>query len=128
MTDLVLAYWDFWRTAVPYSGGYLPVFPEQTVPTGTDLPYLTYSLTRNDAFEQTIDTVRVWSRSTNIQQLSGFLDSVAEIVPHGGVVLDIPGKGSLWLMRGTPFIQRQPSDETDIQTWYVNIIVRSYIL
>lgn len=131
MTSLGKLYFDFWSKAVPLGDGFLPIHLEDMIPSNTPFPYLTYSLTRNDMFENGLDQVRIWTHSQNIIQLSSFLDSVAEAVPHQGVVLELPdGNGALWLMRGTPFQQRQPmpEDEPGIQVGYVNIATRSYIL
>ena len=114
---------------VPYSGRHLNAYPEALVPHDAELPYLTYTLTRSDFLTDTIGTIRVWSRSTNLTQLFGFLDYVDKAIPFQGVRLSIPDEnGELIIYRGTPFVQRQPTDESDIQVGYVNLQIRNHYL
>ena len=131
MTDLATLYFSFWSTAIPFGNSHLPVFLEQLVPVGQSLPYLTYTLSRNEAFENGLDVVRVWTRSTSVAPLMALLDHVEVAMPHGGRTLTLPnGKGAIRLFRGQPFIQRQPmpDGEADIQVGYVNIETRSWML
>lgn len=128
MVDLVTAYWEFWSTAIPYDGGYLTIYPEYTVPVNAPLPYLTYTITRNDMFVNGLDQVRIWTRSTNIRQLSELSGYLEQKIPRSGVSIIIPNNnGAIMLYRGDPFIQRQPMDEVDLQVAYINIIVNNYM-
>lgn len=128
MTEYARMYYDFWSKAIPHAGGYLPAYPEHTVPANTQFPYITYTLAQNNMFDEWLDQVRVWTRSDNIGQLSEFLAYVAEAVPFDGMMLYLPDRsGALCLYRGTPFMQIQPVDDPDIKVGYVNIETRSYI-
>ena len=130
MTDLIATYYEFWNTAVTFEDGYLPFFNEQLIPTETPFPYGTFSASRNDAFANGLDIVRIWTKSTNLMQLSELLDRIETAIPNSGVTLFLPeSKGALRLFRGLPFIQRQPMPEVerDIQVGYINVETRSYI-
>ena len=130
MTELILAYFNFWSTAIPFGDGFLNFYNEQLVPTNTPFPYGTFTVNRNDMFINGIDPIRIWTRSTNLLQLATLLDGVDKAIPNSGVMLTLPeNKGAVRLFRGTPWQQRQPlpDGEQDIQVGYVNVETRSFI-
>jgi len=138
MTKLAMLYRQFWSTAIPFGNGYLPAFPEYTVASDTPFPYLTYTITQNDVFRQGLEQVRIWTRSANIGELAEFSDRVEAVIPTGGVILKLMSQlrcrtqsdnaGCIYINRGTPFIQRQPMDDHDLQVGYVNLIIQTLYL
>ena len=129
MTDLLKLYWNFLSKAIPFGGGFLKAFPETTVDKDEPLPYLTYSVSKGDFLQPTLNVIRIWTRSTNLMQLAGFTDSLDKAIPHGGVRLFLPdNKGGVYIVRGNPWTQPQPMDEADIRVSYSNVIIQSFIL
>jgi len=127
MIDVAELYYDFWSKAVPFGAGFLDAYPENTVSPDTPLPYITYTVGIGDFLEEELHTARIWTRSSNIRQLMEFIEHIDKAVPQSGVLLKLPdGKGSLMFSRGTPWTQRQPVNEMDLQVGYINVVVRSY--
>ncbi|MCL2055885.1 MAG: hypothetical protein FWH02_01530 [Oscillospiraceae bacterium] len=143
MTEIMNLYHSFWNNIVPHKSvfsDFLLAFPEGNVPLelfdGTrnvplQPPYITYTLSDTAFFGGTLETARIWTRSKNILQVSGFTDYVKAAIPHGGIVLSLPdNKGSLYIRRPTPptkFCQLQPMDESDIKVMYITLEVENYI-
>lgn len=142
MFDLMATYANFLSNIIDFDSDFgekLPFFPENAVPLqfpnkqgdmqSMVMPYGTYAIARTDMFTSGIHAIRIWSRSSSITQLMQLLDGVENAVPRSGVRLSLPeNKGTISIYRGDPFIQRQPSDETDIQIGYVNLEIRNYVL
>lgn len=129
MTELITAYYDFLSTAVPHGFGYLQFYPENAVPVDAVMPYGTYTITRNDMFQSGLDQIRLWSRSTGLNQVAGFMDSIDKAIPHGGIRMELEnGRGAIAIYRGQPFMQLQPTDQIDLRIAYINVEIHNYIL
>lgn len=131
MDELLLAYFSFWSKAIPWSGsstGYLPVFPRMTVPSGQQMPFLTYDITDHGMLQNGLDDIFLWTRGTSLQQYSQFSSSIRQAIPQNGVVLRLDNnKGAVMLSRGTPFFQAYPQEDGAIKAGRGLIQVNSYI-
>ena len=127
MTVLAKCYYEFLNQILPaYLEGNVPLKISGDL---IDPPYITYTFSRADMFQQSLEQVRIWTYSSSMNELLGYLDIIENLVSYGGVLIDLDGgKGSMWIKRGTPFIQRQPMDETNLMVGYVNLIVQSLIM
>lgn len=95
-----------------YSGFGLPAYDENTVPEGSALPYITYSVSTDSIGNMVILSASLWYRSTSWAAIQDKADEIAATLGHGGKIIKIDN-GYLWLVKGSPFAQRmsEPSDK-----------------
>lgn len=116
--DKSQAVFNFWNTFD------LPVYDEQTVPTGSEkppMPYLTYSTVLDSEGNMVQLNASLWYRSTSWAAISKKAEEISKRITAGGTVIKIDG-GYVWLCRGTPFAQRMAdTTDTDIRRIYINV-------
>ena len=103
-----------------WSGFGLTAYDENSVPDGTAMPYITYSVT-TDAIENTaMLTGSLWYWSSSWEDISKKADDISMALKDG-VVIELD-RGYAYLYRGTPFAQRM-SDEADdmVKRIYFNV-------
>ena len=95
-----------------YSGFSLPAYDENTVPEGSALPYITYSVSTDSIGNMVILSASLWYRSTSWAAIQDKADEIAAALGYGGKIIKIDN-GYLWLTKGSPFAQRmsEPSDK-----------------
>lgn len=95
-----------------YSGFSLPAYDENTVPEGSALPYITYSVSTDSIGNMVILSASLWYRSTSWAAIQDKADEIAADLGYGGKIIKIDN-GYLWLVKGSPFAQRmsEPSDK-----------------
>lgn len=95
-----------------YSGFSLPAYDENTVPEGSALPYITYSVSTDSIGNMVILSASLWYRSTSWAAIQDKADEIAAAIGYGGKIIKIDN-GYLWLTKGLPFAQRmsEPSDK-----------------
>lgn len=95
-----------------YSGFGLPAYDENTVPEGSALPYITYSVSTDSIGNIVILSASLWYRSTSWGAIQDKADEIAADLGYGGKIIKIDN-GYLWLVKGSPFAQRmsEPSDK-----------------
>ena len=95
-----------------YSGFSLPAYDENTVPEGSALPYITYSVSTDSIGNIVILSASLWYRSTSWVAIQDKADEIAADLGYGGKIIKIDN-GYLWLTKGSPFAQRmsEPSDK-----------------
>ena len=95
-----------------YSGFGLPAYDENTVPEGSALPYITYSVSTDSIGNMVILSASLWYRSTSWGAIQDKADEIAAAIGYGGKMIKIDN-GYLWLVKGSPFAQRmsEPSDK-----------------
>lgn len=95
-----------------YSGFGLPAYDENTVPEGSALPYITYSVSTDSIGNMVILSASLWYRSTSWGAIQDKADEIAADLGYGGKIIKIDN-GYLWLVKGSPFAQRmsEPSDK-----------------
>ena len=95
-----------------YSGFSLPAYDENTVPEGSALPYITYSVSTDSIGNMVILSASLWYRSTSWGAIQDKADEIAAAIGYGGKIIKIDN-GYLWLVKGSPFAQRmsEPSDK-----------------
>lgn len=120
-SELYTSMYQFWNKV-------LPAWPSNTVPTGTALPYLTYTPVSSEWGTSTLGTAIIWSRSSSFRTATEAADKVEALIPAVvGTKIPLTG-GGLWIKRGTPFIQHYPQEDPDEKAIYINYEVRSYIV
>ena len=95
-----------------YSSFGLPAYDENTVPDGSELPYITYSVSTGSIGNLIVLSASLWYRSTMWGAIQDKADEIAAAIGYAGKTIKIDN-GYLRLMLGSPFSQRmsEPSDD-----------------
>ena len=106
---------DFW------SSFDLPAYDTHSVPAGTKLPYLTYSVSVGAIDEPVFMSVSLWYRSDSWAEIDSKANEIEARLGTGGEVLKLDN-GRLFLFRGTPFARRlNDMNDTKIKQIFINI-------
>lgn len=96
-------------------------YPEYSVPDSAVLPYITYTLQESSWDEMGMLQMRLWSGSTSYDTINSKIDEITESVTPGRYVLT--DSGGLYIYKGSPWCQYQPSDEPNLKIAYLNFNV-----
>lgn len=103
----------FWK-GFSYDGEPVKAFLSGHVPSGTAFPYITYDVSKGDAFSGNVLTAFVWCKSTDANvQRAEILDLIADAIPHGGRKLAFDG-GYAVLYRNAADFQSLYDDPEDV--------------
>lgn len=105
----------FW-SQFTFDGKPVPAYYAGMVPNNAEFPYITFSVSRGDAFSQGINTAFVWFRRKNgespLPKCAAVLDEIAEAIPRSGVLLKADD-GRVALYRNGPDWQTYIQDAED---------------
>lgn len=105
-----------------FASGYgWEAFPEYGVPKGAEFPYITYTLQ-----EEQWDTVgmlqmRLWYKGSDYNTINEKVDEISQDIESGKEIMT--DSGILYIYKGSPWCQIQPSDEKDLKIYYLNFNV-----
>ena len=106
-----------------FSGFELPVYEENTVPTGAnapELPYITYA-TATSGFDNDVQiSASLWYKVFSWADADRKVAEINTALAHGGKMIPYTG-GALWIRRGTPFAQHMADDDDTIRRIYLNL-------
>ena len=103
-----------------WAGFGIRAYDENTVPTGAELPYITYAA-RQGYWGQTVAlTASIWYRDMSWSSITAKAEQIGDALAHGGLFVRFDG-GILWLRRGTPFAQRMSDEDPAIRRIYLNV-------
>ena len=126
MTNTAKALNAFW------SSFGLPAYPEDNVPERTadgrplSPPYITYALIEPNWDAPVSTYARVWYRSEGYEAIHAKIDEIAARIPAGTGVRVLTDGGFLWLNRGTPWAQDQPTLDRYLKVAYLNMQLNAY--
>ena len=95
-------------------------YDENTIPKGTPLPYITYTVVVDSIGNDVALSASLWQRSTSWQGVTEMKDAIGERLGLGGKIFPF-GDGAIWLKRGQPFAQRMSDEDDGIRRIYINI-------
>ena len=101
-----------------------PSYVEDCAPIGADFPYLVYSLSTQEFTREGIIQVRIFSQSRSIEEVATLTDELEALIGEAGTVLD-NGRGYLWLYKGIPFAQIEPTYEDNLKGMYIILRYRN---
>lgn len=96
-------------------------YPEYSVSNGAALPYITYTLQEYEWDTVGTMQMRLWSKDTSYTAINQKIDLIEERLNESNGV-PTPS-GSLYIYKGSPWCQFQPSDEPDLKIAYLNFDV-----
>lgn len=102
-----------------------PAFLENSVPSGTPFPYITYSLNSEDWFKEGLIQVRIWTKSSSLIQVADLTDKLEDIIGNG-ITVKLVGGGTIYIYKGSPFAQFVSDDDISIKTVYINLNYKLY--
>ena len=101
----------------------LTAYEENTVPTDSDFPYITYQLATNSFDHEIPLTASLWYRSETWTGINAKTEEISQKISRGGKIVPCDG-GAIWLKRGQPFAQNMGDESDDIiKRKYLNITV-----
>ena len=106
-----------------FSGFELPVYEENTVPTGAnapELPYITYA-TATSGFDNDVQiSASLWYKGYSWEGADRKAAEINAALANGGKMIPYTG-GALWIRRGTPFAQHMADENDTIRRIYLNL-------
>lgn len=110
------ALYNFW------SSFNVPAFEENSVPSGTEFPYITYEFLQSSFLNgEVIQTVSLWYRSTSWKEISEKKDEISKAIGISGKILKVDD-GIMFLKKGNPFATATGDTEDDkIKRYLLNI-------
>ncbi|MBR4266486.1 MAG: hypothetical protein IKQ46_10580 [Bacteroidales bacterium] len=98
-----------------------PAYPEDSVPSSADLPYITYTLQEYDWDSMGMMQMRLWYKGADYATINAKIDDISNSVKNGYKVNT--SSGAVCIYKGSPWCQYQPSDEVDLKIAYLNFNV-----
>lgn len=102
----------------------LPVYEENSVPTGKDAPsypYITYNVATDSLGNDISLSASLWYRDSSWVSANAKSEEISAAIGQGGKILPCQG-GAIWIKRGSPFSQSMGDPEDDlIKRKYINI-------
>ena len=103
-----------------HDGKPIPAYYAGMVPDDAVFPYVTFSVSRGEAFSQGINTVFFWFRreggKSPMPKIASVLDKVAEAIPAGGVLLKVDGGCAAIYRNGSDWLTYM-QDTEDAEVW-----------
>ena len=109
------AIYQFW------SGFGLTAYEENTVPTDSAFPYITYQLVTDSFDREVAATASLWYRGESWADINAKTEEISAHIGLGGKIIRCDG-GRIWIKRGQPFSQNM-GDESDglVKRKYLNL-------
>lgn len=95
-------------------------YPEQSVPNDAELPYITYTLREDDFRVPGLIQMRLWNVSEGYTEINSVVDKIELEVRDGKKLFT--ESGIIYLYKGSPWCQFQPSEEPNLKIAYLNFI------
>ena len=91
----------------------LEAYDEHTVPPTVTFPYITYSVATDSVGNIVPLYSSLWYRDSSWEEIQKKADEISKAIGYGGKIIKIDD-GYMWLVRNTPFAQREtdPNDDS----------------
>lgn len=105
-----------------WNGFGLPAYDESTVPGNAGMPRITYNVATGDLFDTVSLYASIWYRSTSWWAITQKAKEIERrLGEYGGEVISLD-EGKLWIVKGSPFMQRMSDPDDSIRRIYINVI------
>lgn len=119
MKSLHQVLFNFW-SQFTHDGEAIPAYYAGVIPNNAQFPYITFSVSRGEAFSQGFNTVFFWFRREDGQspmpKIAAVLDEVAKAIPAGGVLLKVDGGCAAIYRNGSDWLTYM-QDAEDPEVW-----------
>ena len=111
-----------WSALHTWMGSFgLTAYEESNVPTTATLPYLTYQYsTSSFGSGQVAMVVNLWYRTEKNDVPNAKAEQIYDTVGRGGVMIPVEN-GTIWIKRGSPFVQSISDPDASIRRRYINL-------
>lgn len=99
----------------------ISAYDVNTVPTGAQMPYITYEYVEDNFDNVVILSASLWYKSTSWVGITGKAAEIAEDIGNGKILKT--DEGYIYITRGTPFMQRLPDTDDSVRRIYINLQV-----
>lgn len=99
----------------------IPAYDVNTIPTGAQMPYITYEYVEDNFDNVVILSASLWYKSTSWVGIAGKAAEIAEDIGNGKILKT--DEGYIYITRGTPFIQRLSDTDDSVRRIYINLQV-----
>ena len=87
--------------------------------------YIEYSLVQGNFAEGVIQPITIYTQSTSYKYVMEIVDKIDQAVGESGIKLS-GDVGYVWIMKGSPFYQDKPDEDSSIRAGYVNLLIKMY--
>lgn len=87
--------------------------------------YIEYSLVQGNFAEGVIQPITIYTQSTSYKYVMDIVDKIEQAVGESGVKLS-GDVGYVWIMKGSPFYQDKPDEDSSVRAGYVNLLIKMY--
>lgn len=110
---------DYTKTLYTFFNVFCPAYVQNSVPTGTQEDYLTYSIDIDDFFIDGVIQINIYTNSKFFLNVTDIADRILEDIGRGKVI-DINGERKLYLKpNGTPFQMMVDEENTNFKNGYL---------
>ena len=108
-----------------FSSFNIPAYAENTVPDGTQMPYITYRMVQPDWRSKTSMYARVWYRSTSFIEVATKVDEIRQALGEGISIKTDDGAVYLWSDEiWCQFMSPEDADPT-LKCAYLNFVMQA---
>lgn len=107
-------------TLYDYFNQFLPSYIENQVPEEAVFPYLTYTVSCDEIFNDNLIQARIWTKGNSTSDLRKYSDLIAENIGNG-TLFDCKEGGTLWIKQGSPFMQIVTDEDITIKSVFINL-------
>ena len=111
MTNLATELYQLW------SSFDIPAYPEYSVPSNAEMPYITYTLPLGDFKDQTTHQIRLWYKDTSLVDINSKSDEIIAKIGSGMFLKTFS------IFKGQPLSQLQSSEDINLKIIYMNFIL-----
>lgn len=90
-----------------------------------DIPRITYDVSMSEFLSEVSLSASLWDRSYSWERISQKADEIYEYIGLGGRIIYYSG-GSIWIKRGSPFMQRMSDEDDTVRRIYILIDVEYF--
>ncbi len=121
-----MSFINFTKTIHDFFNEFAPSFFESDVPRDVVGMYGTYNLTTPAKYEDTILNYNLYDLNTSLVNILTRADEISAKIGDG-IVIPCNGGGTLWIKKGDPFQQVVKTEDGQIKSVYMNIVVNYLI-
>lgn len=90
-----------------------------------EMPRITYDVAMSEFLSDVLLSASLWDRSYSWERISKKADEIYEYIGLGGRIIYYTG-GSIWIKRGSPFMQRMADEDDTVRRIYLNVEVEYF--